>query len=180
MNKRNLRFVAQLGWVTPGDDAFRSLVQNNAVVRHQKNARELMGHDDNGDAQIAAESKDKLIKLNSRNRIEPGRRLIEKEEIGLQHQSAGNAGPLFHASRNFARQVLGKGTRANEFEFRLYEFPYDRASQGCPCSQRKREIFREDHRTEQRAGLKEHTERRCTFVVLRLSKVVESYLAVRV
>jgi hypothetical protein len=106
------------------------------------------------DAQIAAERQDKLIKLNSRNRVKPGRRLIEEEEIGLQHQSAGNAGPLFHATGNFAWQVFGKGTQSNEFEFRLYEFPYDRASQGRPCSQGKREILREGHRTEQRAGLK--------------------------
>ena len=160
MHERDLRFVAKFARVAPCHDAFRGLVQNDAVVSHEKNARQLVGHDDDRDAQVAAEREDELVELDRRDRVEPGGRLVEEQEIGLEHQGAGNAGALFHAARDFARQMLGKRTKPDEIELGLDELPRRRAAYRGPCSQGKREVLRERHRAEERARLKEHAEGR--------------------
>ncbi len=58
-----VRLVAQLARVAPGHDPLRGLVQDDAVVGDEKDARQLVGHDDDRDAEVAAERDDQLIEL---------------------------------------------------------------------------------------------------------------------
>ena len=52
------------------------------------------------------------VELDRRDRVETGGRLVEEQEIGLEHQGAGDAGALFHAARDFAWQMLGERSQA--------------------------------------------------------------------
>ena len=63
---------------SPCDDPFGYLVQDDALVGHEKNARQLVGHDDDGDAEVAAERDDELVELDRGNRVQARRRLIEE------------------------------------------------------------------------------------------------------
>ena len=173
VHERDLRFVAQFARVAPCHDPFRGLVQHDAVVGHEKDARQLVRHDDDRDAQVAAEREDELIELDGRDRVETGGRLVEEQEIGLEHQGAGNAGALLHAARDFAGQMLGERTEPDEVELGLDELPHGRAAYRGPGRQREREVFRERHRAEERARLKEHAEGRHALVAVRLSNAVD-------
>ena len=102
-------------------DPFRGLVQHDAGVGDEEDARQLVRHDDDGDAKVAAERDDQLIELHRRNRIETGGRLVEEQEIGLEHHGAGDAGALLHAAGNLARQMVGERTEPDEFELGLTE-----------------------------------------------------------
>ena len=46
MNERYLGCVTQFAWVAPCHNAFCGFVKDDAVISHEKNARELMGYDD--------------------------------------------------------------------------------------------------------------------------------------
>ena len=164
MHERDLRLVAQLARVATRHDAFRGLVQDDAVVGHEKDARQLVRHDDDGDADVAAERDDELVELDRRDRVEAGGRLVEEQEIGLEHQGAGDAGALLHAARDFARQVLGERTEPDEVELGLAELPHGGAADRRPRRQREREILGERHGAEERARLKEHAEGRHALV----------------
>ncbi len=105
--------------------------------------------------------------------IEPGRRLVEEQEIGLQHHGAGNAGAFLHTTRDLARQMVGEWTEPDEFELGLAEIPHRRAAYRRPGGQGEREVLGKRQRTEERAGLKEHTEGRHPFVQMRLAHAVD-------
>ena len=60
-------------------DSLRRLVQDDAAVGDHEDAR-LVGHDDDGDAEVAAERDDELVELDRGDRVESGGRLVEEQE----------------------------------------------------------------------------------------------------
>jgi len=173
VNERYFGCVAQCARVAPCHDAFRGFVQNDAAVGHQENAGQFVGHNDYGDAQVAAERQDELIEFDCRDRVETGGRLVEKEEIGLEYQGARNAGTLFHAARYFARQMLGKRAQPDKVKLGLHKLPRDGAPNWGPRRQRKRKVLCECHRAEECARLEEYPEGWNALVAVWLAHAVD-------
>ena len=70
VHERDRRLVSQGARIAAGDDPLRDFVQNDAAVGHEEDARQLVGDDDDGDAEVAAQGEDQLIELVSGDRIE--------------------------------------------------------------------------------------------------------------
>ena len=52
--------------IAAGDDPLRGFVENDAAVGDEEDARQLVGDDDDRDAEVAAEREDQLIELDRR------------------------------------------------------------------------------------------------------------------
>ena len=63
MHERDRRFVPQPPRIASGHDPLGLLVEHDAVVGDQEDARQLVRHDDDGDPEVAAERDDQVIEL---------------------------------------------------------------------------------------------------------------------
>jgi hypothetical protein len=82
-------------------DAIADCEKSVEVVRDQKD----------GQAETAFQITDKVVELAGGNRIEPRRGLVEKDDFGIEGQSASQTGSLAHAARElrgeFGSRILG-------------------------------------------------------------------------
>ena len=65
--------------VTAGNHGPRFRVQKHTVVADGKNARQLVGDNHNRRAQTVAQLQDKIVEQTRADRIEAGRRFVEKQ-----------------------------------------------------------------------------------------------------
>ena len=120
---------------------FAVLSRTMQLLATRKMLGELVSHDDDGDAEVAAERDDEFVELDRGDRVESGGRLVEEQQIGLEHHGARNAGALLHAARDLAGQMVGERPEADEIELRLNEIPHGRAAYRRPPGQREREVL---------------------------------------
>jgi hypothetical protein len=93
----------QLARVTSGHDTLDSFVEYDTAIDSSEDARQLMCDDDDGNSSVSAQAFDHVIELDGHDRIETGGRLVEKQELRLEHQGSGDAGALLHATRDLPR-----------------------------------------------------------------------------
>ena len=66
MYERDGRFVPQPPRIAAGHDALGFLVEHDAVVGDQEDARQLVRHDDDGNPEAATERDDQVIELDGK------------------------------------------------------------------------------------------------------------------
>jgi hypothetical protein len=71
---------------------------------------EIVGDEEHGEAERIAEFQDELVECRRADRIEPRGGLVEEQQLGIERQRAGDAGPLLHAAGKLARE-FGTGFR---------------------------------------------------------------------
>ena len=67
--ERDLRLITQAVRVAFRYDPFGDLVQHDASAGYKKNAREFVGHNDDGDAEVAAEGDDEVVEFDRGDRV---------------------------------------------------------------------------------------------------------------
>src|SRR4029077_8111858 len=105
--------------------------------------------------------------------VEPGRGLVEEQQVRFDHHRARDARALLHAARNLTRKVPGERAQADQIQLRLHEIVYEGAADARPGRQREREVLGQRQRAEERAGLEEDAERRYAAVDVRLADAVD-------
>src|SRR4051794_9850052 len=65
---------------------------------------EIVRDQENGEVEPLLERQDKLIERGGRDRIEAGRRFVEKQKLGVERECAGQTGALYHATRQLRRE----------------------------------------------------------------------------
>ncbi len=67
------------------------------------------GDDDTHRRSLAPEVSDEIPELSSRQRIDPGRRLVENEKVGIVNERAAQTELLLHAARQLSGRPIEKG-----------------------------------------------------------------------
>ena len=73
----------------------------SAAIRSQTVRRtlEIVGDHEDREAEGALKRTDQSVELSGGDRIKSGRRLIQKHDVRIERQSAGEGDPLGHAAR---------------------------------------------------------------------------------
>src|SRR5687767_13158321 len=69
---------------------------------------EVVRHHEHGEAEALLEIADQHVEIGGADGVEPGRGLVEKQDVGVERQRAREAGALPHAAREL-RRVFGAG-----------------------------------------------------------------------
>ena len=74
------------------------MVQQTDVVGHRARCVDVVGDDQERRLDLRVEIDDQLVEIAGSYRVEPGVWLVEENDLGIEHQSARQAGTLTHAS----------------------------------------------------------------------------------
>src|SRR5882672_4391580 len=93
-------------------------VEKDRVVADGEDALQLVTDDDERRAEAVAQLPDQLVKVAGADRVQARRRLIQEEHVGIERESAGEAGALGHAAGDFSRIIILKPLQAHERELK--------------------------------------------------------------
>jgi hypothetical protein len=74
------------------------VVQQANVVGYGTRRVDVVGDYQERRPDLGVEIDDQLVEVAGANRVETGVRLVEEDDLGVEHQGAGQAGPLAHAT----------------------------------------------------------------------------------
>src|SRR4051812_48051996 len=139
------------------------------VVRHRAGRADVVGDDQEGRVDLRVQVDDQLVEVGHAHRVEAGVRLVEQDDLGVEHQRPGDAGALAHAAGDLAGQLpLGTGQADH-----VHLLEDDAADLGLALlgvlAQREGDVVVEVHRAEQRAVLEQHAEEPAHVVELALT-----------
>src|SRR5439155_9261500 len=80
-----------------GDHRAALGVEEDAVVRNREDAGKLVRDDHDGRAEALAQLEDQVVEPKGADRIEPGRRLVEEQNPGVERDRARQPRPLLRA-----------------------------------------------------------------------------------
>ncbi len=136
--------------------AFR--VEKDAVICDCENARQLVRHHHHGGAQVVAQLENQIVEQPRAYRIESGRRLVEKKNLGVECDRAREPRPLLHPAADLARVVILETAQPDQRQLKRGDFPNLVWIQIRELAQRQTDVLRERHRTPKRAALIEYAE----------------------
>ena len=90
----------QHGGNRPGGDDL-AVGQDGDAVAHRMQAVEIVRHHEDREPQRALQGADQVVELAGADRIEPRGRLVEKDDLGIERERAGERHPLGHAAGQF-------------------------------------------------------------------------------
>ncbi len=145
--------VAQLPGLADGDDPAAALVEHDHPVGDIVDAGQLMGDDDEGDPQAAGQLQDKLVEFGRGDRVQPGRRLVEKEDLRIEGHRPGDPRPLLHPAAELAGQVIGIAAQPDQAQLHHGDqFAGGRRQMG-QLLHGEADVLQQGHRAEQRPAL---------------------------
>jgi hypothetical protein len=87
--------------------------------------------------------------------------LVVEEDLGIEGEGAGEAGPFLHAAGDLGGVLVGVLAQADEFEFDLDLDIDDVLVEIGVLAERERDVLGEGHGVEERAGLEEECRSAC-------------------
>src|SRR4030095_13443173 len=85
----------ELRWRAHGDQ--RPLVEHRDAIGNAKLAFERMADHENRHAEPTLEEQDQLVEASGDDRIEPGRRLVEDDDVRIQGDRPWDRGSVFYS-----------------------------------------------------------------------------------
>ena len=128
-------------------------IQHNHPVRNREDARQLVADDDKSYFQAARQRQDQIVELRRGDRIESGRRLVEKQHLRVERHGAGDGGALLHAAAQFRRHVIVEAAKSDALQLQRGDHANRIGRQIGKFLQRQTDIVQNRHRAEQRAAL---------------------------
>ena len=107
-------FIAQNLRSAVGDRRPRLGIQEHTVIANAEQARKFVADHDDGDAEAVAQALHQIIEMPCRYWIEPGRRLIEKQNGRIQGECPGKSDTLAHAAAQIRGHALSAGFQSDE------------------------------------------------------------------
>src|SRR5450755_3932365 len=145
--------IAQDLRVAFGNDALDALVEHDYPVRHGVNTGELVGHDDKRDVQALCEAQDEQIELGRGNRVESGRRLVQKQDRRIEGHGARDRCALLHAATDLGGHVATECVEADQLELHLGNEIDGIVVERRVFLERQADVFQQRHRAKQRTAL---------------------------
>ena len=104
-----------------------------------------MGYHHHSGLETVAQLENQIVQTPGADRIESGRRLIEKKDVGIQGHGPGHAGPFLHAAADFGRVEFFKAPQAYQGKLERHEFMNLAAVQRRVLLKRQAHVFGQGH-----------------------------------
>ena len=134
-----------------------------------------MCHHDGGGAAFPTKLDGEIIHVSRAHRIQPGSRLIAKEQLGIQSQGASQASALFHATAELPRilgAVQGEADCLQLHRRGRFQKRGIGGDQRIVLPERELDIVRYSQALQQSPGLKEHSQFPHQFIPGRAGDIV--------
>ena len=99
-----------------------------------------------------------VVEIGHPHRVEARVGLVEEHDLGLGHHGPGQAGPLLHAARDLAGQLLQVVHESDQLGVAQHDLTDLRLALAGVLTQREGDVVVEVHRPEQGAVLEQHAE----------------------
>ena len=133
-----------------------------------------MGHHVDGQSHGIAQLGDEFVELGGADRIEPGSRLVEENDLRIERQRARKCRSLDHAARQLRRKFRGGIARqSDQLDLELGQFVHQRLRQVEIFAHRHLHVLLHRERRKQRALLEQHAVARVQPQPFLLARLVE-------
>src|SRR3989442_460045 len=145
----------------PPDRLRRSDLDDPAVVQHRhrigdpEDLGDLVAHHHRGEAEAPVEILDEPVDAVHEDGIEPGRRLVEEDDLRLRDERPGDRHALAHAPRDLLRVLGADALQSHLGQPHLHALGDLRAAQAGLLAQREGDVLRARQRVEERAALED-------------------------
>ena len=113
-----------------GDDVLGRADLHDPPVLHDRDPAadtdrlvEIVGDEHRGLGQLGRQRHELLLKLPPDQRVQGGKRLVHQQDLGVRSERPGEADPLLHAVRQFARKAVLVTVQIDEAEAALGDLP---------------------------------------------------------
>ena len=130
-------------------------VQKNAVVGNGKDARQFVRHYDECCPEGIAQFQNEVVQQSGTDGVQPGRRLVQKQHVGIKGHGPRQPGTLAHAAADLAGIIIFKARQPGQRQLERRQFPDFRIFKIGVLLQGEPHIFRQRHGAPQRAALKQ-------------------------
>src|SRR5262245_2891126 len=103
---------AQIDVERPRELLDHALAEDRNAVRHRHRLALVVGHVDGGDAELAMDPLDLDLHLLAQVLVERAERLVEQQDVGLEHEGPRQGYTLLLAARELTRPPAGQITKA--------------------------------------------------------------------
>src|SRR5215813_7516198 len=145
--------ISEVGGRALRDDRLPARVEHDAAVRDGVNARKLVRDDHERDAEAPRERADRRVEPRGGDRVEAGRRLVEKEDARVERESARDRRPLLHAAGELGGHPDRRGQKVHLVELRHGDEVPFLPGQLRELVERQADVFEDRQRTEEGAAL---------------------------
>ncbi len=148
-------------------------VEQPDVVGHRTGGRDVVRDDQTGGAGLRVEVDDQLVEVRRTHRIETGVGLVEQQDLRVEHQRAGKAGPLAHTTGDLPRQLLLRAGEADHRHLLEDDLLDLRLALLRVLTQREGDVVVQVLRAEQGAVLEQDAEQLADLVQVGLADVAD-------
>src|SRR6266849_4538871 len=152
------RVREQLARRSRGGDRPALGVEKDAVVADREDARQLVGHDDDGRTQALPQLEDQVVEPSRAHRVEPRGGLVEEEDVRVERDRPRQPGPLLHAAADLRGIVVLEAAQTDQRELQRRDLPDLGGRQIGVLPERQPDVLGERERAEERAALVEDAE----------------------
>jgi len=92
-----LAAIAQVLRSALGNDLLRRSVQHDHAIRYGKDTRQFVRDDHNGGPEASIDLHNQRVQVSRGHRVQPRRRLVEKQDAGIESHGPRQRGAFFHA-----------------------------------------------------------------------------------
>ena len=128
-----------------GDHSFADGVEEDGVVADGEDARQFVGHDDDGGAQAVAQFEDEVVEQPRADRVEPGRGLVEEQDLGIERHRPGEPGAFLHPAADLGRVIVLEAGEADQRQLECGHLADAGGWQISELLQRQGHVLRQGH-----------------------------------
>src|SRR5581483_423049 len=134
------------------------LVEERHPIGDEEGAREVVRHDDRGEAEALLEVADQVVDLRRGDGVEAGRRLVVEERLRLERERARERRALAHAARELGRHEPFRAGEVDHLEHAAHARGVLVARPDAVLAERVDDVLADGEGVEERAHLEEHPE----------------------
>src|SRR5690606_4392976 len=140
--------------------------QHADVVGHRARQVDVVGHDQDRRVDLGIDIDQQLAQVRGTHRVQTRVRLVDQDDLRIQHQSPRQPGTLAHTTGDLTGQLALRAQQTREFELLHHDLPDLRLRLLRVLPQRERDVVEQVHRPEQRTVLEQHPEQLADLVEL--------------
>ena len=122
-------------------------VQEHRVVTDREDTGKLVGDHDDRRTEAVAQLQYKVVEQSCADGVEPRRRLVEEQDLGVERHGPRKTGPLFHATGNLVGVVVFESGKPDQHQLVIDDLADLGIAECRVLFQGQADILRERHGT---------------------------------